>query len=276
MNLPPNPNAPNENEIESLLRRFKPEPSPRFHQRMQTTPWQRFNLAPNTHRFGRRLSMPRFVWGLAIVLVVFLAGAILLIPPVRAIARQIIFSFISAPSNQIEVQTTLSSPGDLFNFTDPSNFSLSLDEAQSKAGFQVRQILPLPAGLTLVGARYDPDYHVVTILYRSAHFSLFFTQRLLGNSQDVFSIGQGATVEMVKIGDIQAEFVQGGWKAISTQPSPESQTPESLVNITAIWDNALPQSTLRWQTGGMAYEIRTIGEGGPSQSDLINWANELK
>ncbi len=276
MNTPPKLNVPDENQIEGMLRRFRPEPSPRFHQRMQTAPWQSSRFAPDPNRYIRRLSSPRLVWGLAIVLVVFLLGAVILIPPVRAIARQIIYSFISAPSNQIEVQATLSSPGDLFNYTDPSNFSLSLDEAQRLAGFQLKQILPLPAGLTLVGARYDPDYQAVTILYRSAHFSLFLTQRLLGNSQDVFSIGQGAKVEMVKIGDIQGEFVLGGWKAISTQPAIENQTPESLFNITATWENTLPQSTLRWQAGGTAYEIRAIGEGGPTQSDLLNWANELK
>ena len=276
MNTQPRPNAPDENEIESMLRRFKPEPSPRFHQRMQTAPWHRSRHAHGPNREGRWLSPPRLVWGLVIVLVVSLLGAVILIPPVRAIARQIIYSFISAPSNQIEIQATLSSPGDLFNYTDPSNFTLSLDEAQSLAGFQVRQILPIPAGLTLVGARYDPDYHALTILYRDAHFSLFLTQRTLGNSQDVFSIGQAATVEVVKIGVIQAEYVQGGWKAISTQPAPENQARGNLINITATWDSTLPQSTLRWQAGGIAYEIRAVGEGGPTQSDLINWANELK
>ena len=276
MKSPPDKNPPDENEIEGLLSRFKPVPSSRFYRRMKAATWRNLTFAPNSVPHARWMPAPRLIWGLAILLMILLAGAIGLIPPIRAIARQIIYSFISAPSNQIEVQVTLTSPGDLFNYTRPSNFPLSLDEAQSLAGFQAKQILPLPERLRLVGARYDPGYHALILLYQSDQFTLFLTQRPLGNSQDVFSIGQEATVQMVMIGDVQGEFVRGGWKVVSTQTAPGSQTPESPVNITAVWDNALPQSTLRWQAGGMAYEIRAVGEDGPSQSDLINWANELK
>ena len=41
---------------------------------------------------------------------------------------------------------------------------------------------------------------------------------LLGIGEDVFSIGANAMVKLVNIGDIQGEFVVGGWKAVSTQP----------------------------------------------------------
>jgi hypothetical protein len=92
----------------------------------------------------------------------------------------------------------------------------------------------------------------------------------------VFSIGESALIKLVNIGDFQGEYVDGGWKVISTQPASENQTPTSSVNINAIWDNELPQSTLRWQLNGIVYELRSVGDGRPPQSELIIMANELK
>jgi hypothetical protein len=71
----------------------------------------------------------------------------------------------------------------------------------------------------------------------------------------------------------QGDWVYGGWKALAVTDSPTSETETSL---TAVWDNSLPQSTLRWQSGGTMYELRTIGEKRPSQLEMIRLANELK
>ncbi len=267
---------PEESELESMLSKIKPQPSQRFYKMMEASPWQksmRGRIPP--HRASWR-PLRRLAWGLAVLLVILLVGSITLIPAVRAIARQVYFSFIAAPTNQIKVQVTLTSPADLFNYSDPANFPLSLEQAQSRSGFQVRQISSIPPGLVLIGARFDPYYNAVTQLYQGDHFSLFLTQRPPGNSQDVFSVGTQAVVEMVKIGSVQGEFVRGGWKAVSTQAATGAQTPASSVSITAVWDDSLPQSTLRWQADHMAFELRALGEGSPSQSELIQWANELK
>jgi hypothetical protein len=48
------------------------------------------------------------------------------------------------------------------------------------------------------------------------------------------------------------------------------------LNIYAVWDNDLHQYTLRWQAGDIVYELRSNGDGSPSQSGLINLANGLK
>ena len=50
----------------------------------------------------------------------------------------------------------------------------------------------------------------------------------------------------------------------------------SQTNISAVWDAQLPQYTLRWQENGFIYELRTLREGSPSQSDLIAYAIGLK
>jgi hypothetical protein len=194
----------------------------------------------------------------------------------RVIARQIIFSFISGPSDQVNIQVTLSNPEDLFNFAAPENFPLSLDEVRQQAGFFVKEITSSKAELELVGARFDPSYNAAIILYQGTNYKLFLSQRPIGNSVDVFSIGSSAQVNLVNIGDIKGEFVIGGWKAISTQPAHDTSTSGNQTSINAIWDNNLPQSTLRWQTNGYIYELRAVGEGSPSESVLITIANELK
>jgi hypothetical protein len=140
----------------------------------------------------------------------------------------------------------------------------------------VKEISLLPQGLTLIGSRYDSDYNTVIFLYVANDYKLFLTQRPLRNGDDVFSIGASANVKKVKVGNIDGEFVKGGWKAVSTQPVPNNETPTSMVNLYAIWDNELAQSTLRWQAGGIVYELRCNGEGCPLQPEIINMADELQ
>jgi len=271
----PNQNTPDEIKIEELLSQIKPLPTSRFYSKMRTAPWQR-PISTERSRISILKPGRRLIWGLTVSGLVLAIFVITFIPSIRAAASQIIHLFLSAPSNQLEVQVVLTSPGDLYDFSNPANFPLSLEESQQQAGFGVKEISMLPEGLSFIGSRFDTSYNTVTLLYQANDYSLFLTQRLLGRSQDVFSIGDSAHVKIVNIGDIQGEFVVGGWKAISTQPSTENQTPTSSVYINANWDNDLPQSTLRWQVGDIVYELRSNGEGSPSQSELILLANELK
>jgi hypothetical protein len=272
----PHPNLPDEMKIEEMLSHFKPQPTLRFYNKMSTAPWHR-SITPDTSTYlPNRKHTRRLIWGLIALLFMIGVLGITLIPSVRVIARQIIYSFISAPSNQIEVQVTLTSPGDLYNFSDPANFQLSIKYVQQQAGFEIKEISSLPGSLSFIGARFDPNYKTATLLYQGNDYKVFLTQRPLGNSLDVFSIGESALIKLVNIGDFQGEYVDGGWKVISTQPASENQTPTSSVNINAIWDNELPQSTLRWQLNGIVYELRSVGDGRPPQSELIIMANELK
>ena len=276
MDNSPNQNVPEEFEIEEMMSHIRPQPTSRFDKKMRSAPWVRPIPSKVSHTLANWKPARRLAWGLIALLLMIALFGIAFSPSIRAIARQFFYSFIPAPSNQIEVQVTPASPGDLFHFSDPANFTLSVKEVQQQAGFGVKEISLLPEGLIFTGSRFDPSYNAVTLLYQGNDYKLFLTQRPRGNSQDVFSIGASANVKLVKIGDIQGEFVAGGWKAVSTQPASENQTPSSMININAIWDSDLPQGTLRWQSGDIVYELRSVGEGSPSQSALINLANELK
>jgi hypothetical protein len=269
-------NQPDDQEIEELLSKFTPQPTSRFYIKMKSAPWQgqipsqlprsSINLKPHH----------KLIWGLAALGLACVILLIIIIPSARVAASQILHLFLSSSSNQLDVQVTLSRPGDLLDFSDPVNFTLSVADVKQQAGFGVKEISFLPEGLSFIGSRYDPSYNAVTLLYEAKNYKLFLTQRPLGNGEDLFSIGASANVKNVKVGNNDAEFVIGGWNAVTTQAISNNQNPTSTVNIYAVWENELPQSTLRWQADGIVYELRSDGEGSPTQSELINLANELK
>jgi len=272
----PTPDTPDDIQIIELLGRFAPFPSARFNEKMEQAPW-----ITTTSKEYRRLfssSTPARRWVLVIAILIALLAFIGLSfsPSIRAVARQIIYSFISERSDKIVIQTTLTTPGDLFHFSDPANFPLTIQEIHEQAGFDVMEIMELPVSLKQVGSRFDSSYNAVTSLYQGNDYNLFLTQRPAESGEDVFSIGSTARVDLVKIGDQQGEFVRGGWKASSAQTITKTISPGNQTNINAVWDNYLPQYTLRWQAKGFMYELRTTGEGSPSQSELIALANGLK
>jgi hypothetical protein len=265
-----------ENQIETLLSQALPKPSSHFYQKMDTAPWK--NRIFQEHKTHFIISKPIRNWkvGFTIIFLFLFMFGISFIPSVQAIAHQIFYSFFSSPSNQIEVQVTSSTPQDMFNFSDPDNFSQTIADAQQRAGYSVKDLYQQSESLILIGALYEPNCHSVTILYQGKDYKLFLTQRPIGNGKDIFSIGSDVQIQLVNIGDHQGEFVVGGWKVISTQTISDAVTPESQTNISAIWDIQLPQYTLRWQENGFAYELRALGAGSPSQSDLIVYAIGLK
>jgi hypothetical protein len=267
---------PDDAKIEILLGKFQPSPSSRFYKKMQSAPWGLQESASKTIIQRNKHNSSKLIWGVACGFVLILILGIAFVPSIQVIARQIMYSFIPAPSNQIEVQVTMTNPEDLYHYSNPENFPLTVGEAQKQANFLIKQLSQVPDGMTLIGARFDKTYSAVILLYQGDSTQLYLTQRQIGNGQDVFSIGESSRVKNVMIGDIRAELVTGGWKAVSTQPAVGTGSPSTSVNITATWDDNLPQSTLRWQKDGFAYELRSVGENRPSEDELIGIANGLK
>jgi hypothetical protein len=264
---------PDLSHIEDLLSKLQPRPTSRYYRKMKNAPWTRevINEQVNLHR--AIFSNSRSVWiGIALFIITAIIG-ISFIPSVRVVARQIIDSFIASPNDEIEIQVTSLGTGDLLVSADPSNFPYSIETVQKQTGYPIMELHDLPPGLIMSGARFDPGYNAITILYRGQDYEIFLTQRPLNDGKDVFSIGSTAQVEIVAIGEKEGEYVLGGWKIIN---SSDSQLPETQAIINAIWDNTLAQSTLRWQHEGYGYELRSIGENHPSQSILIQLAIGLK
>jgi hypothetical protein len=271
-----NSDRPDEEKIEELLGQFQPVPSSRFEKMMQSAPWKTRKSTLVWNILPKRCISTKLARGLVGALILILILGIAFVPPIQVIARQIMYTFMLAPSNQIEVQVTTTYPEDVYHFSNPENFPLTVDEAQTRADFQIKELSNVPEGFNLIGARFDQTYDAVILLYQGSSSSLFLTERQIGNGADVFSIGESATVKNVMIGDVQGELVNGGWKAVSTQPANGTSVALNSVNITAIWDNTLPQSTLRWQKDGFTYELRSVGDIQFAEAELIALANGLK
>ncbi len=275
-NVSEEPVAPEAANIEHLLGRFQPKPGSRFYKLMLDAPWTKSH-PPLKHGFFRPMSASRrLVLGSLLFLLFITVLGFTLYPPLRGIAHQIMYSFIPAPEDQLELQVTLANPGDLYGFADPENFPLDIPAVQLQAGFSVSQITSLPTGLSFTGARYDVASNASILLYQGKDYKLFLTQRPIGNGQDVFSIGASAQVEMVLVGNVQGEYVMGGWKVTSEEQAEVTPLPGAVINLSAVWDSTLPQYTLRWQSGGFVYELRSIGIGSPAKSQLVSLANGLK
>lgn len=271
-----NSSIPDDGEIEIILSGFNPKPSQIFYSRIEKTPWRQKSSRLYLSRYNSLVPMRSWLLGIAAMMIVIFLVSLAFIPSVRAVARQVFYSFISSSSRQIELQITPSDPSRLYHDSDPSNFLLTIPEVQNQAGFKVKQITGLAEDFKLVGARFEPEYNAVIILYQGNNYKLFLSQRPSGAGEDVFSIGPDTPVSLIQIGDNQGEFVVGGWKAISTQAISNTNVTPPQTSITATWDEHLPQYTLRWKSEGFSNEIRSIGEGSPSQSDLIDLANRLK
>jgi len=265
-----------DSDIEDLLRQALPKPSAYFYERIETAPWNKAGSQKSGAHFITSITIRKWILGLAVITLFFFIFGISFFPSVQAIAHQIAYTFFSSSSNQLEIQVTSTSPEDLSHFSDPINFTQTIRDCQEKAGFAIKEIYQLPENLEMIGARFDPDYNSVTILYQGIDYKLFLTQRPLGNGKDIFVIGSNAQIQLVNIGDQQGEFVIGGWKAVSTQTISDTGTPKTQTNISAVWDAQLPQFVLRWQENGFVYELRTLGKGSPSKSDLITYAIGLK
>jgi len=249
--------------IENLLRQLQPKPSPRFYKRLDNAPWQiRPGLLVLRH------------WGLAMALLVCLVLAgILISPPLRAMARNWILYFLPDNQDQIELSIEQLNPQELYQYTTPGNFPYSVEQISTLAGYYVSTLATLPPGMVLIGGRYESITQTTVLLYQGAGYNLFLSQRPIEAGQEYFSIGASAIVESISVGDIQGEYVAGGWVKRSGLPSTETVPPTEL-HIQ--WDETLPQYTLRWQIHDFAYQLRSTGITSPQKDELITLAQTIR
>jgi hypothetical protein len=257
------PKVPPPEYIENLLRQLQPKPSPRLYKRLDNAPWQ---PRPGLHLLRR--------WGLAMTLLVCLIlAAILLSPPLRAMARNWMLYFLPDNQDQIELSIEQLDPQELYQYATPGNFPYSVEQINSLAGYHVSPPVALLPGMVLIGGRYESGTQTTVLLYQGAGYNLFLSQRPIEAGQEYFSIGASADVESVSIGEIHGEYVAGGWVKLSSIPTAEQNAPNEL---RVEWDETLPQYTLRWQDQDFAFQLRSTGITSPQKTDLIALAQTIR
>ena len=249
--------------IENLLRQLQPRPSPRFYLRIKKAPWQSRSTAWLLRRFG----LAAAALGMILIL------GLLLSPPLRTLARQWILFFLPDAQDQMELSIEQLDAQELYHYATPENFPYSVVQLSDLAGYPVSQPALLLPGMQLVGGRYELETLTTVLLYQGAGYNLFLSQRPIEAGQEYFSIGASAIVESVSVGDIQGEYVAGGWVKRSGLPSTE---PDSTTELYIQWDKALPQYTLRWQIQDFAYQLRSTGITSPQKDELITLAQTIR
>ncbi len=257
-NKSPQNSIPDEGEISELLSSIQPEPSQRFHHKMAKQPWfQRDDLPSRARTHTRRLAA---ITGFVLLLVLFLTLAT---PTLEVVAQKLMQFFLPTISDQTLLQITLeetSSPA--------GDFSLSIPEAESLAGFSANLPARLPEGYSLTGVFYNPDRNAIVLNFDSENQvqSLRILQRLL--SEEYQQIGASAVVETVQIGDITGEYVTGAWTIPEVESALEISEFGNTTTLQATWDPGAEIQMLRWVENEMLYEI-VFGGGDPDKPGYL-------
>jgi hypothetical protein len=269
---------PDEEHIESLLKKIRPYPSANFYARVESAPWTE---PESTGKVRLRYPVlprlkPAVITAGFLVILLAISG-LFLMPSVRATAQNFLQFLMPAASDTITVPVKIPYPDVSVVFDPSASYSLNYEEAQEFVEYHLKQISIPDASLQFNGARYDRQLERVTIRYSAAKSDLYFSQRPAGAIAEYSKIGASAPVEIVDVRGAVGEYVRGGWKifspgnqVIQTAPAGEQ------ILVDAIWDSSLPQSILRWEEDGFLYELLSVGDPQIERSDLISYAESVK
>jgi hypothetical protein len=263
--------APDENQIEELLAKIQPVPSQRFHQNMKQAAWRLEG--------GKRALSKRFRLQMAFVILALAVLTILFVSPQgRAWAQEVFQFFARINSNTVELP-----PGDLKSMQDindsydlplvpviiptvspdmaplpgcetpqkSQSYNCQTALAESKVGFDLKELPTLPEGWNLDFISYSPASKLATIsyLFDVSYMSsarLYLTQ---GSGdlptyyqQNPWSVVPADQVEKVKVGSQEGEFVEGSFIL-----------PAGVSNL--LWDDSSEYRRLAWSDGTRWYLI---------------------
>jgi hypothetical protein len=264
-------------QLDKIAREAFPDtlhPWPTFQARLQTRSSKLsrrgFTMKTQIHSIK---TFPRAARVAAIIVLTLLcmSGFLMFTPQGHAWAQDIMQFFTRVESDALPVQswqlTPLPTPG--VPTPDPASIldvHQTVGEVEQLVGYQVLQPSWLPDVLSLVGASYQPDHHLVRIFYRDVETNgLVLKQEPFQGTGDCDlcdKIGASAPVETVQIGGASGEYVEGVWKLTDKGP---------------VWESDPYQKTLRWQANHTAFELAYMGTpDSVTKADLIAIAQSIK
>ena len=259
---------PTEEEITDLLSRVQPHPKPRFHQRMGQQPWN----AERRKSFWASFTPMRTATSLGLVLLLVL-GVILVSPSLDTFAQRFTQFFQPSPSSQAIADTA-----HLQTVQPLERFTLTIDEAEALAGFEMKIPATVPTEFRLIGASYNELREAIILHYATPSDGLVLRLSQQRLDPDYQGIGPEAVVEKVAVGPYAGEYVAGGWMIPEVESGADAT--KSPSEPQAVWDAHVKLQTLRWSDGEFLFEI--IFAGGADQpgyldkDGLIALANYLK
>jgi len=207
------------------------------------------------------------------LIVVALLALAFITPEGHAFAQSVLQFFTRAKQDRYPLQTWQMTPP--ARSTSESPFKFSVQEAESLAGYDVLSPVDIPFGMSFLGASYDTRYHIVAQAFGSdaGYIELSLWQQPLEHYQpcgDISNycdnmlgwnlVGASANLEIVQIGDLTGEYVEGTW---------------SLTEIGPVWEPTPLVKTLRWQTDQTIFEL-VGGNDLLGRDDLVALAASIR
>lgn len=194
---------------------------------------------------------------------VVLTIAVFTIPPLHALAQQIIDFFIHSDTDKIAVELHVGGP----THSDNPNL-LSLAELADLVSFELSLPTVIPPAYAFYGASYDPDAQSVLLNYRcSDYWALNVVQTKLPQSEvaDLLrrEVGVDADIEQVMIGAATGQYVRGSWVIwVDYDTVQQAEEVEATVTVDAkgTWVNSDHWQQIIWYDDGVLYTV----EGGSS------------
>ena len=180
-------------------------------------------------------------------------GLFFISPQGKGLAQNILRFFTKSESNQLPLQDFQKTPlSTSINSTpEPSSIIFadkSISDVQQQAGYDVFVPMWIPKTLSFSGASFDKENNSVYLFYRFYETNgLVFKQELIPETDICplcHQVGADAEIQVVSINGVYGEYAEGVWK---------------LTENGEIWESDPWLKTLRWQAGGMAFELLYMG-----------------
>jgi len=180
-------------------------------------------------------------------------GLFFISPQGKGLAQNILRFFTKSESNQLPLQDFQKTPlSTSINSTpEPSSIIFadkSISDVQQQAGYDVFVPMWIPKTLSFSGASFDKENNSVYIFYRFYETNgLVFKQEFIPETDTCplcNQVGADAEIQIVSINGVYGEYAEGVWK---------------LTENGEIWESDPWLKTLRWQAGGMAFELLYMG-----------------
>ncbi len=249
----------------------KVHPSSRLYRRLLTAPWKKPSTARITW-FARTLPLHTRLSALAFTIVVAI-GIVLIAPMLKTFAQDILQFFNREESDTIEFTYTPQpitipsseiyrdnahplgrNPGDIQSY---GPYSLSIEEAESIAGFEIHVPSILPDDFRFLGAKASEGFvtmrfETLSALPYTKTFELVLWQDTDGEKTHL-KIGETADIQSVQIGDIVGEYVKGRWSFAASNDIREQQL-SGIITETYNWQDK-GRAALSWQQDEVFYTL---------------------
>ncbi|HEX2997723.1 MAG TPA: hypothetical protein VHP14_23070 [Anaerolineales bacterium] len=240
MNKRPIPAAPDENKIEELLTKIQPVPGEHFYQTMDRANWrieEKKGVEMNAR--NRRVKV-----AVAMTIVILIASLIVT-PQGRAFAQNILQFFNRAESDQLPPLSWQLTPFPTQTIPAPT---LSVANAEEQIGFDIREFIAAPAGLTLQGARLAGKTIYIDYASDDGACRLTLAQALNSGdpNADIWKQFAAADMQAVQVGEFSGELVHDPANAtvhLRWQQPDDGYPPPALI------------ASADWQPGTLALEL---------------------